>query len=670
MSPVLLFILCFIPKLCYTHVMLTFPRGRSLPLDFLDTTRTSGPCGVPRPSSPQYTNLYTNQTYNITWRLQNPHQGGYRITLLDEKGEPVEQLMPTSGTGYAGDEDQTAQSQVVRITKACNHCTIQLLRQALEWGDSYSFHACSDVNVVDETPNDLQKCSENGDYENGKCVCKHLFSGDICQYKDDCTSDEDCLNNGKCVNEPTALVHKTCFCSFGFFGRNCDRTFDWKPDHDECFNYDYPINKTRFSKYGLFNEQCFKMTSVNEDDRIYSRVVADEVEIIVDYIGTTWVGVGWRPVDIDPSCRLFPDLEHLRRRRNPAESVSSDEDEPLQPVQAPKKPENNGFLERELQAPLHPMDCTDVIIGSVVDGRSRINDMYTRDRSTPIIDTLLDGEESFSAAYGIEQDGRTIIMFRRSIAEIEPSDHPLGPGELFVIYAKGQTSESFSHYPKSALETGNYSDHDFYKIDQLRYHGSKNRGVKRIEFVTLKERPQTVRPQLHHRIQSTVSDSIFQPETEMNSHSTSVPKGEPQPGTNASPEPEATQVVEPGLQLEPLAEPEPGSQPEPSAGPEPGPQPEPSAEPEPGSRPEPSPESEGRETLEDVSKEDPLAEPEPEPQPEPNNPASSNEMSAASDGTHGEHKTSKYDSSLHLGSSASKPFTTSVILIAALIYVL
>lgn len=28
----------------------------------------------------------------------------------------------------------------------------------------------------------------------------------------------------------------------------------------------------------------------------------------------------------------------------------------------------------------------------------------------------LDGEESFTAAYGIERDGRTIVMFRRRIA--------------------------------------------------------------------------------------------------------------------------------------------------------------------------------------------------------------------------------------------------------------
>jgi hypothetical protein len=41
--------------------------------------------------------------------------------------------------------------------------------------------------------------------------------------------------------------------------------------------------------------------------------------------------------------------------------------------------------------------------------------MYTRDRSTPLNDGLLDGEQSLTAAYGMQRDGRTIVMFRRGI---------------------------------------------------------------------------------------------------------------------------------------------------------------------------------------------------------------------------------------------------------------
>ncbi|VDN00180.1 unnamed protein product, partial [Onchocerca ochengi] len=94
----------------------------------------------------------------------------------------------------------------------------------------------------------------------------------------------------------------------------------------------------------------------------------------------------------------------------------------------------------------------------------------------------------------IELDGRTIVMFRRMIAEIEPSDHPLGPGKIFVIYAKGQKMGSYSHSVKSALEQGPINDHNFYTQDEVKYHGSKNRGVHPIEFVSIAEKPPSIRP--------------------------------------------------------------------------------------------------------------------------------------------------------------------------------
>uniref|UniRef100_A0A914DDS9 DOMON domain-containing protein n=1 Tax=Acrobeloides nanus TaxID=290746 RepID=A0A914DDS9_9BILA len=191
----------------------------------------------------------------------------------------------------------------------------------------------------------------------------------------------------------------------------------------------------------------------------------DEVEIILDYKTESYVSIGWRPEHIDTTCRLFPDLEHgYRYKREP----------PTLPP--PEFPKNNGFLESALNAPLHPMDCTDIIVGAVKDGYTRVQDMYTRDRSTPLNDEWFDGEMSLSAAYGIETNGRTIVMFRRNVREIEPTDHPLGPGQVYGIYAKGQDPDV----------GGN-----LYKKDQLKYHGSANRGVFLFEFVPQDEMPPT-----------------------------------------------------------------------------------------------------------------------------------------------------------------------------------
>lgn len=81
-----------------------------------------------------------------------------------------------------------------------------------------------------------------------------------------------------------------------------------------------------------------------------------ELELIIDYKGTSWVALGWRPLGINKSCRLFPDLENIKWKRdvenktsfNKTESVKeSDNDkiEPfdLKPVQKAEEPKNNGF---------------------------------------------------------------------------------------------------------------------------------------------------------------------------------------------------------------------------------------------------------------------------------------------------------------------------------------
>ncbi|KJH45605.1 hypothetical protein DICVIV_08341 [Dictyocaulus viviparus] len=136
----------------------------------------------------------------------------------------------------------------------------------------------------------------------------------------------------------------------------------------------------------------------------------------------------------------------------------------------PIMPRDNGILESALHAPLHAMDCIDILIGAVRDGRTRIQDSYSRDRSTPLEDFWYEGEMSLVAAYGRELDGRTIIMFRRPMQEIEPTDHPLGPGQMFVVWAKGQQQGAYAHGAPSALDVANTNE-AFYPDDILNYHG-------------------------------------------------------------------------------------------------------------------------------------------------------------------------------------------------------
>ena len=63
------------------------------------------------------------------------------------------------------------------------------------------------------------------------------------------------------------------------------------------------------------------------------------------------------------------------------------------------------------------MDCTDIIIGMARGERSRVGDYYTRDKSSPRLDSVYaeGGENSLTAAIGEYKDGFTTIIFRRKI---------------------------------------------------------------------------------------------------------------------------------------------------------------------------------------------------------------------------------------------------------------
>ncbi len=58
----------------HAHVSLTYPPARKYQLDFLDTVRTSKPCGGMKKGSLK-TKLPAGQDITVSWHLGYPHQG-------------------------------------------------------------------------------------------------------------------------------------------------------------------------------------------------------------------------------------------------------------------------------------------------------------------------------------------------------------------------------------------------------------------------------------------------------------------------------------------------------------------------------------------------------------------------------------------------------------------
>ena len=106
-------------------------------------------------------------------------------------------------------------------------------------------------------------------------------------------------------------------------------------------------------------------------------------------------------------------------------------------------------------------------------------------RSTPRRDTFWGGGNDVTAALGFERDGETTIIFRKKIKPDGFTDHEIVNEDMHVIWAVGQEPGEYSHVPKSGLEEkseGTPSIPDFYRPDELKYHGRKNRGIVSMNF--------------------------------------------------------------------------------------------------------------------------------------------------------------------------------------------
>ncbi len=66
---------------------------------------------------------------------------------------------------------------------------------------------------------------------------------------------------------------------------------------------------------------------------------------------------------------------------------------------------------------------------------------------------------------------------------------------MHLIWAHGQDSGSYSHRPLSGLERGpDPSIPDFYREDELKYHGKENRGIDTVDFMGEEKRERMCKP--------------------------------------------------------------------------------------------------------------------------------------------------------------------------------
>lgn len=484
---VILFAVAALSQLVSSHVSLTFPPARYPDYDFLDNVRTGGPCGVPNSDDPDITILEAESTFNVTYHLAYSHRGGVLVNILSLNGTLLYRLL---GRDWANSNDSTSNSIEVTLPTnfTCDHCVLQFLRQASEWTaiGGYTFWSCADIAVMSGSGAACNggTCSGNGLCNQGTCTCNPRFSGQFCQTEDDCATDLDC-NNGTCLDlkSTTTNPRRQCYCNRGSMGRYCDKQSPLT---------DATIDPELYTIHRSFGPKLRMWARVLEASR--------ELEIALEVSATGYVAFGWKPTGLDGECRLdspfpfnvgsnpnwpdgnvsailgvpiieFPDANVEEGEE--AEVTSEDGGEP----------EDGNEPGGEAAIPLHPMDCADIVIGAAREDRFRILDYYTRDRSTPRLDSFYKGVQSLTAAVGKEENGITTIIFRKPLnGDGDIADHTIENELMSVIWSFGQVYPDYAHSPGSGIEAGTATDTMFYLPDELKYHGIDNRGTASINF--------------------------------------------------------------------------------------------------------------------------------------------------------------------------------------------
>jgi hypothetical protein len=95
------------------------------------------------------------------------------------------------------------------------------------------------------------------------------------------------------------------------------------------------------------------------------------------------------------------------------------------------------------------------------------------------------GDYSLTDAIASERDGITKAIFRRKLVSTDGyQDHDITNEAMHVIWAIGQTPGASFHSPASSIEAQEASNTNFYQPDDIKYHGTRNRGSTQINFFT------------------------------------------------------------------------------------------------------------------------------------------------------------------------------------------
>ena len=88
----------------------------------------------------------------------------------------------------------------------------------------------------------------------------------------------------------------------------------------------------------------------------------------------------------------------------------------------------------------------------------------------------------FGTYYEFMNFSLKFIITPFSVSDNDVADHPITRSQQQVIWSLGQVFPDYFHRPGSGIEAGTAEDKMFYKRDEIKYHGTRNRGATTANF--------------------------------------------------------------------------------------------------------------------------------------------------------------------------------------------
>uniref|UniRef100_A0A5S6Q6R2 DOMON domain-containing protein n=1 Tax=Trichuris muris TaxID=70415 RepID=A0A5S6Q6R2_TRIMR len=268
----LAFLVCIL-QLRAAQIKLLYPPERYSQADFPLLPYVASPCELPRSKTGYRTEILASKPLEVIWSGSADTKGVMEFEIVDSMKHMI--LRPTVANTTVSLKENLWIKHATLLLKdgyQCKGCELRV--RLLQHEPIDALLSCADVDIVEDN---AHPCSNHGASSDGICTCDRLYSGDYCQFDDECWQDTDCGRNGKCIPvQKKDILRRLCFCHSGWFGRKCSKRSN--------SNIAVPTDMQHYHERSLAN-----------DGKLHWRILEEEneLEIVLRYPGRRWMAVGW-----------------------------------------------------------------------------------------------------------------------------------------------------------------------------------------------------------------------------------------------------------------------------------------------------------------------------------------------------------------------------------------